>query len=115
MHEMSLVQGLFQQLHEIAEEHNGTSVTRLTMSIGPLSGVVIDSFRFGFDILSKEDELVRNAKLEIIVPPVIYSCSNCGQKIKTSDTRPERCDGCGDNLLIAEGGDDLILQQVEME
>ena len=59
MHEMSLVQGLLQQLQTIARENNATKVLRLTMSVGPLAGVVIESFTFGFDILSQEDDLVR--------------------------------------------------------
>ncbi len=115
MHEMSLVQGLFQQLHTIARENKASKVIRLTMSIGPLSGVVIDSFQFGFDILSKEDDLVREADLEIVIPPVIYRCSGCGFSKETAGARPEQCEECKDTILIPEGGDDLILQQVEME
>ena len=115
MHEMSLVQGLFQQLYSIARENNAAKVLRLTMSIGPLSGVVVDSFQFGFDILSKEDDLVRDAKLEIVIPPVSYRCSSCGYSVETSGERPEQCAKCSDSFLIPEGGDDLILQQVEME
>jgi len=115
MHEMSLVQGLFQQLYTIARENNANKVIRLTMSIGPLSGVVIDSFQFGFDILSREDDLVRDARLEIVVPVVTYRCSACGYSVEITGERPEQCAECGDSLLIPEGGDDLILQQVEME
>ena len=115
MHEMSLVQGLFQQLSSIAREHGATRILRLKMSIGPLSGVVIDSFQFGFDILSKEDQLVRDAKLEIVIPAVTYRCSSCGWSVETSGTRPQQCAACQEALFTAEGGDDLILQQVEME
>jgi len=115
MHEMSLVQGLFQQLHAIARENNTHKVVRLTMSIGPLSGVVIDSFQFGFDILSKEDDLVRDAHLEIIVPEVTYRCSSCNYTMETAGERPDYCEKCKELLLLPEGGDDLILQQVEME
>ncbi len=115
MHEMSLVQGLFQQLSSIAREHRATRIIRLKMSVGPLSGVVIDSFQFGFDILSKEDELVRDAKLEIVVPAVTYRCSSCGYSVEITGARPQQCAACQDSFLIPEGGDDLILQQVEME
>jgi hypothetical protein len=34
---------------------------------------------------------------------------------KTAGERPHQCTACGDTLLIAEEGNDLILQQVEME
>jgi len=115
MHEISLVQGLLDQLHSIARENNTSRVLKVTMLIGPLSGVVVESFEFGFDILSRQDDLVRNAKLKIIIPEVTYRCSNCGHEETTSDARPEQCAACKDRLLIAEKGDDLILQQVEME
>lgn len=115
MHEISLVQGLLDQLHDIAGQHQTSRVLKVTMVIGPLSGVVVDSFQFGFDILSKGDDLVKDAELEIVVPEVSYRCSNCGSTRKTAGERPQQCDKCDDTLLIAEEGDDLILQQVEME
>ncbi len=115
MHEMSLVQGLFQQLHDIAGQHNTSRVLKVTMVIGPLSGVVVDSFRFGFDVLSKTDDLVKDAELEIVIPEVSYRCSNCRSLETTAGERPQQCTACGDALLIAEDGNDLILQQVEME
>ncbi|PID41155.1 MAG: hydrogenase accessory protein HypA [Proteobacteria bacterium] len=115
MHEISLVQGLLQQLHTIACENKCAKVVRLTMSVGPLSGVVIDSFTFGFDVLSKEDPLVSEAVLEIVIPEVLYRCSACGHEEWTAGKRPEKCGVCEETILIPEGGDDLILQQVEME
>lgn len=115
MHEISLVQGLLQQLHSIAKENNVSRVLKVTMIVGPLSGVVVDSFTFGFDILTKEDELVRDAKLEIIIPQVAFRCSSCDERMQSSDERPEQCSKCSETLLIPDGGDDLILQRVEME
>lgn len=115
MHEISLVQGLLQQLHDLAARHRTSRVLKVTMVIGPLSGVVVDSFTFGFDILSREDELVKDAELEIVVPEVVYRCSSCSAEKKTSGERPSQCGSCGDTLLIAEQGNDLILQQVEMQ
>ena len=115
MHEISLVQGLLQQLHDIAAEHKTTKVTKVTMVIGPLSGVVVDSFQFGFDILTKEDDLVKDAELAIVIPEVSYRCSACGAVEKTAGERPQTCNICGDSILIAEEGNDVILQQVEME
>ncbi len=115
MHEISLVQGLFSQLRDLAVENGATKVIRVTMEIGPLSGVVVDSFQFGFDILSAEDELLKGARLELITPPVIYRCTNCPHVIEGSSTKPDECPECGELLLIPEGGDDLILKQVEME
>lgn len=114
MHEMSLVQGLFTQLHQLAREHKKTKVITVRMEIGPLSGVVIDSFQFAFDIFCKEDALTRGASLVIESSPATYRCCGCGAE-SMAEVRPEACLSCGETLLIPEGGDDIILQQVEME
>ncbi len=114
MHEMSLVQGLLTQLHELAREHKKTKVITVRMEIGPLSGVVIDSFQFGFDILSKEDALTKESNLVIESSPATYRGCGCGTEIE-AEQRPEKCPACRETLLIPKGGDDIILRQVEME
>ena len=115
MHEISLVQGLIGQLQELAASNNATKIIGITMEIGPLSGVVIDSFQFGFDILSADDDLLRGAKLNIQIPPVTYTCTDCGHIETATGTKPEKCLRCGELFLIPDGGDDLLLRQVEME
>lgn len=115
MHEISLVEGLFEQLKELAAANKATKIISLTMEIGPNCGVVVDSFQFGFDILSADNALVKGAKLIIQVPPVSYSCTNCSHIEITTGRRPDECPACGELLLIPDGGDDLILKQVEME
>lgn len=115
MHEISLVQGLFHQLRDLAKANKSSKIIRITMEIGPLSGVVIDAFRFGFETLSADDDLVRGAKLIVEVPSVTYSCTECGYKETTAGNRPEECLKCGELFLFHEGGDDLILRQIEME
>lgn len=115
MHEISLVQGLLQQLEELAAENEAGKILSVTMEIGPLSGIVVDSFRFGFEILSAENELVKGAKLIILTPPARHACTRCGKLVETAGGRPDGCPACGELLLFPQGGDDLILLQVEME
>jgi hydrogenase nickel incorporation protein HypA/HybF len=114
MHEISLVQAMLQQLSDLAARNQATKVIKITMEIGQMSGVVADSFRFGFEVLSGNDDLVRGAELTIIPPPVSYRCTQCGHT-ETTGTKPDCCPQCREIFLIPEGGDDLILQQVEME
>lgn len=114
MHEMSLVQNLLDQLHSLATEHKKEKVLNVYMEIGPLSGVVVDSFQFGFEILSREDALTREAKLIIERPQALFRCLGCGIQIK-QEQKPECCPECSETLLASEGSDDLILLRVEME
>jgi hydrogenase nickel incorporation protein HypA/HybF len=115
MHEISLVQAMMQQLNDLAAENMATKVLKITMEIGPLSGVVIDSFRFGFDVLSANDTLIQGAELEIVTLPVTYRCTQCGHIEETAESKPDSCSQCQEVFLVAEGGNDLILRQVEME
>ena len=114
MHEMSLVQGLLGQLQSLAAEHKKNKVITVSMEIGPFSGVVIDSFQFGFDILAKDDALTRDAKLNIISPAASYRCCSCGKQIE-EEQRPDNCPSCSETLFSPVGSDDIILLQVEME
>jgi hydrogenase nickel insertion protein HypA len=115
MHEISLVQNLIEQLRQLAADNGTAKVLTVTMEIGPLSGVVIDSFQFGFDTLTAGDKLLGGARLVIRTPDAVCRCSDCGHVMVTNGIRPEQCPLCGDRLLIPEGGDDIILRQVEME
>lgn len=115
MHEISLVQNLIGQLRQLATDNDAERVLSVTMEIGPLSGVVIDSFQFGFDTLTTGDSLLSESKLIIRTPDAVCRCSDCGHVMVTSGIRPEQCPLCGNRLLIPEGGDDLVLRQVEME
>ncbi|MDO8946349.1 MAG: hydrogenase maturation nickel metallochaperone HypA [Desulfocapsaceae bacterium] len=114
MHEMSLVQAMLAQLASLAAEHDKKKVITVTLDIGPLSGVVIDSFQFGFDILSAESSLTKGAKLIITNTPASYQCIRCAYK-QAAVVRPDHCPKCNETLLIPEGGDTIILNQVEME
>lgn len=115
MHEMSLVAGLFEQLKELAAENKATKVVRVTMEIGPLCGVVVDSFEFGFEILSAQEPLFKDTELVIEIPEVTYTCTTCKHKEVIAGPRPDECAKCGEFFLTPKGGDDLILKQVEME
>jgi Zn finger protein HypA/HybF involved in hydrogenase expression len=65
VHEFSLAQSLMQQVSDLAAKHQASSVLRVCVAVGEMSGIVIDSFQFGFEILSKEQELTKEAVLDI--------------------------------------------------
>ncbi len=115
MHELSLVQGLLRQLERLAVENEAGRVLKVKVEIGPRSGIVIDSFRFGFEVLAAEHELCRQAELEVVSPEQNSRCSDCGflaegQVPALSAVCPE----CGTGGMMPEGGDQLVLLQVEM-
>ncbi len=116
MHELSLAQSMIDQVIGLVEQHGAKQVIRITVEVGAFSGIVIDSFKFGFEALSKEDERLLNVDLEILSPPPCYQCLECGRKFETEGiSRAVRCPYCDAVFLQPIGGDDIILKTIEME
>ena len=130
MHELSLVQGLFSQVKELAFQHQARKVTRVAVKIGPFSGVVMDSFTFAFEVLKEDEELLRHADLEIIRPGPRLCCSFCGREVDAESeevsfehnmltgqlfSKEKTCPHCGKGSLYPSGGDEILLMQIEME
>ena len=128
MHELSLAQSLIDQLLDLAKEHQAERVTGVTVTLGPFSGIVRDSFEFGFNILKEGQEMTREAVLELETPDPVYICLDCNQvSVIPFPLQSERLDGtCGSpypkkcpwcclSRLSPKGGTELILNHVEME
>nr|WP_320012143.1 hydrogenase maturation nickel metallochaperone HypA [uncultured Desulfobulbus sp.] len=128
MHELSLAQSLLDQLVTLAREHNAEHVTRLSVTIGPFSGIVRDSFEFGFNILKDAQPLTKDAVMVVETPDPVYTCLDCNKvsvipfaqpgeatEMNLGGGYPKKCPWCCQNRLSPKGGTELILNQVEME
>ncbi|MHB8810656.1 MAG: hydrogenase maturation nickel metallochaperone HypA/HybF [Desulfobulbaceae bacterium] len=114
MHEFSLAQGLVNQLLSLADRHHARKICTVRVEIGSMAGIVADSFSFGFEVLSRENSLLHHAVLEIIEVCPQHRCLDCGAIIPFTASVLS-CPQCGSQRLTRQGGDDLILTQVEME
>ncbi len=65
MHELSLAQGLIDQLQELARDHGAEKIFQVWVNIGGASGIVVDSFAFGFDAVKMDLPLTVQAVLKI--------------------------------------------------
>lgn len=115
MHEFSLAQGLFKQLLQLADTHQAHKIIRVQVEVGRLSGIVVDSFSFGFEILAQENKLTRTAVLAITETEPDYHCLDCGTVYTPDKADSIQCPQCSSASYTMSGGDDLILTQVEME
>jgi hydrogenase nickel incorporation protein HypA/HybF len=114
MHELSIVEALIEQVEKEVERsgHRGR-VTGLDVSIGRLSGVNPDSFRFALEMLCP-GTLLETAEVRIAEPRATCRCQSCGA-VAEVDEFVARCAECGSGDLLLEGGRDLWLQSIELE
>jgi hydrogenase nickel incorporation protein HypA/HybF len=110
MHEYSIVQALFREIERATAEAGGTSVHRIELCIGELSGVDPELLQFAFEGF-REDTICAAARLEIRRAPATWSCGSCGAP--RGAKAPLQC-GCGGSMKLS-GGDEIMLERLELE
>ncbi|EME52255.1 hydrogenase maturation nickel metallochaperone HypA [Amycolatopsis decaplanina] len=111
MHELSITQAA---VETIIERMGATPIRRVTLEIGVLSGVVVDSVRFCFEVVVAGTPL-RDAVLDVVEPPGRAGCRACALEFVVEDPRILLCPGCGDADVRILAGRELRIKSVEVE
>ncbi|MBP2320045.1 hydrogenase nickel incorporation protein HypA/HybF [Kibdelosporangium banguiense] len=109
MHELSITQSI---VSDIAEKLGDTRVTKVTLLIGRLSGVVVDSIRFCFDLVA-EGTTLEGAELVVHEPLGQVRCPSCQIQFETSDPIV-LCPDCGTSEVTVLAGRELRIKSVEV-
>jgi hydrogenase nickel incorporation protein HypA/HybF len=112
MHEMSICQGLLDQVERIASEKRAKRVDSIVLSVGPLSGVEPDLLSRAFEV-AKLQTIAEDATLEIRTGPVVVKCRSCRASGEASVNRL-LCPSCGDWQVDLVEGDELLLLRLEV-
>jgi hydrogenase nickel incorporation protein HypA/HybF len=111
---MSIAQALIEQVGAEVEKsgHQGR-VLALDVVVGRLSGVHADSLRFGFELLAP-GTVVEGAELRITQPEAQLRCQAC-DVVQPLPELVLNCPTCGSDRVTIEGGQELLLQTIELE
>ena len=112
MHEFSVVSALMSLVSEDAIKYNADKVSRITVSIGVMSGIEPNLFMEAYQSC-KKGTVAEDAPLDIIHQEVEISCScgYCGGIEGVSFLCPK----CQTTDIDVTAGEDMILQQLELE
>ena len=112
MHELSVCQALLTQVAEIAAGRGARVVERITIEVGPLSGVEPVLLASAFAIV-RAGGCAAEAALSIESTTVTIGCMACGAH---SNPKPNRlvCAVCGGFRTRVVAGDELRLRRVEL-
>jgi hydrogenase nickel incorporation protein HypA/HybF len=113
MHEVSIMQSALQTVERVARERNLAKVSRVSMRVGVLSGVVPDSLQFAFEVLCV-NTVAAGAELDIEIVPAVFWCEAC-QSERRLTTLDFECDLCHGPLILKGGGHELEISSVEAE
>ena len=83
MHELGIVFHMIDLLEEVGAENQLTSIERVTLSLGEVTGVIpsylLDCWRWAAD----RTELLAGSELEVIPVSAVTVCNTCGRTYPT--------------------------------
>jgi hydrogenase nickel incorporation protein HypA/HybF len=112
VHELSVCQALLGQVAEIAKRRGASAVERITIEVGPLSGIEPELLASAFAIL-RAGSCAAQALLSIESTRVSISCVGCGAQCPAEPNRLV-CGVCGGFRTRIIAGDELRLRRLEL-
>jgi hydrogenase nickel incorporation protein HypA/HybF len=112
VHEYSLIQSLVARVEAEAAARRATAVHRLVVSVGELAGVDPQLFQTAYDTF-RAGTICETAPLELRRVPARWACPACGNEIPRGEVLA--CEACRVPARVAPGGDEILLETIEME
>lgn len=112
MHELSICLALVAELEALARRHDA-GIRRVSITIGPLAGVEPDLLAQAYPIACA-GTAAEASELHIERSGVRIRCRSCGRE-SVATVNHLSCGTCGDWRTELLSGDELILDQVELD
>jgi hydrogenase nickel incorporation protein HypA/HybF len=112
MHELSVAQGILDLVHQHVPEAQAGDVRAVTVKIGALSGIVVDSLEFCFSAIVAGTPYAA-ASLAIERVPTRARCSTCARDFDI-EALVFRCPHCEGPHIRLVSGDELQVTSVEL-
>ena len=114
MHELGLVFHIIKAVGETAEENGVSKVSRVTVQIGEVSGVIpeylIDCWNWA---VKREGRVMNEAKLLWEPLPAVTHCDNCGENYPTVEYA-KICPHCGSDKTWLLTGNEFSIKEIEV-
>lgn len=114
MHELSLVQGIFDSVVPVARENGAVKITCIRLTIGEMTMVVPEAMEFAFEALSEDDPLLGGCTLEMDFVKPRSRCLDCGEEFE-HDRFHNHCTACGSATTVLVAGRELDIASMEIE
>ena len=89
MHEMAIAEGVLDIALDYAKQNDAKCIREIGLLIGDMSGVVVDSLTFSFDMIAK-GTLAEGAEIKVKHVPLVGRSSILMQRISVDLPAPER-------------------------
>ena len=112
MHELGVVFHIIDDLKAVASDNDVSSISKVTIELGEVSGVVEEYLTDCWKWACKKEELVKDCEMEVEIIPGITYCEDCGETYETVKYA-KVCPNCGSSTHILFRAMSLILSRLK--
>ena len=114
MHEVGIAESIVSIAEAHAREAGASSVARIAVRVGALSGVVPEALEFAFTV-ARLNTLAAEATLEVLSVPVSARCPDCLADFTSVDPYGiVLCPTCGEPVAHLLSGNELEVAYLEV-
>lgn len=113
MHELGIVKHVIQTLEQVAQAHQLTTISSVTLEIGEVSGVLGDYLTDCWKWAVSKTDLLQGAALRIEALPAVTLCRACGAEYETV-RYGKTCPHCGSEETHLLRGTELNIKEIEV-
>lgn len=111
MHELGIVFAMIDTLTDVVAEHGLTSVSRVSLELGEVSGVIpdylLDCWRWAAD----KHDFLRGAELDVVTIDAVTVCNACGRTYPTV-AHGRTCPHCGSPDTVLLRGNEFEIRDI---
>jgi hydrogenase nickel incorporation protein HypA/HybF len=115
MHELSITKTLIEMAQKECAQNNIAALSRIIVELGELTAYKSEPMLFYFNILKKENPVLRDTGLEIKTIRGRIRCNSCNNDSNIQEAFIMICPLCSSADVEILQGKDLILKQIEGE
>ena len=114
MHELGIVVYITKTLYELAKENQLTTIRRVTLQIGKVSGIVPEYLVDCWQYYKKKEPIIENSSLEYEWIDAITLCKQCQKEYNTIQYGKE-CPYCHSMDTVLLQGNECLIKEIEAE